>query len=174
MAKAFLKRISPARARSKSIDWPFPVDGDEKPRVTMRVLNQHDMEQAYLAVLDHFKGRKPAVNVDDIAFAARERGEVVFRAFSADGAPLADDVDELVSNLDRIAILELYNTWAQFQADATAAPMTAAEMDALVEALKKNMGGHLLPALSSSNLLSLIITLASRLSSSTPANEHGS
>lgn len=174
MAKAFLKRISPARPRSKPIDWPFPVEG-ETPRVTMLVLGQALIEQAYFATMDHFKARKPAVGVNDIAFAARERAEVVFRAFrDADGQPLDKDVDDLVEELGKDAITELYNTWSQFQADSTAAPATAAEMDALVEYLKKSGDAARLSVLSSSTLIALITTLANRLETSTPANEHGS
>jgi hypothetical protein len=174
VAKSFLKRISPFRDKSKFIDWPFPVDGDDKPKIKMRVLAQNDIEQAYFATVDYFKGRKPAVSVEDVAFAARERAELVFLAYSADGAPLDEDTDELVSELGKEAISELYATWSQFQADTTGAPATAKEMDLYVEYLKKSGDATLLTALSSSKLLSLISTLANRLNSSTPASEHGS
>lgn len=172
MAKAFLKRIQPSRDRSKPVDWPFPVEG-ERPKVKVRVLSQTEVEAAHLATIDHFKARKPAVSVLDIPFAARERAEVVFRAYSQDGEPLARDTDELVDELTKEAVSELYNTWSQFQVDVTAAPHTSEEMDELVEYLKKSGDPARLSGFPSTWLIELITTLASRLSSSTPANEHG-
>jgi hypothetical protein len=171
--KAFLKRIQPARERWKLLEWPFAVDGEDRPKVKMCVLSQTEAEAAHLATIDHFKARKPAVSVLDLPFAARERAEIVFRAYSDEGEALARNVDELTDELSKDAILELYNTWSQFQSDVTAAPHTSQEMDELVEYLKKSGDPARLSGFPSTWLIGLITTLASRLSSSTPANEHG-
>jgi hypothetical protein len=73
--------------------WPFPVEGGgEAPMMKVRVLGQNEAEAAYLATVDHFKGHKPAVPFTDPAFTMRERAEMVFRAYSVDGDPLAEDV----------------------------------------------------------------------------------
>lgn len=172
MAKSFLERVQPSRQRWKMIDWPFPVEGGERFKVKVRVLGMDEAEQAYLATVDHFKARKPPVPVSDPAFALRERAEMVFRAYSVDGEPLAADVEELTKQPLSL-IDELHTTWLQFQSDVCAVPTNGKDMDALVEMLKKNTGAEILSALPSSWLIALITTLASLLPPSTPANELG-
>jgi hypothetical protein len=171
VAKSFLKSIEPSRQRWKMVDWPFPVEG-EKPRVKMRVLGQAECEAAYLATVDHFKKQKKSIDVRDPAFALRERAEIVFRAFSADDKPIADDVDELLAEPSSL-IEELNNTYSQFYGDGAATPYTSKDMDALVELLKKNTPVALLSALPSSWLIGLITTLASPPVTSTQASEGG-
>jgi hypothetical protein len=171
--KSFLERVQPSRERSKLVDWPFPVEGgEEPPKVKVRVLGFDELEAARLATMDHFKALKRNVSDEENVFLAHENAEIVFRAYSVDGEPLAADVAELTAQPLRL-IAELHATWSAYQADVTAAPMTAKQMDAFVEMLKKNTGADLLRALPSSWLIGLITTLASRLSASTPANEHG-
>lgn len=173
MAKSFLERVQPSRQRWKLVDWPFPMDdGEERPQVKVIVLGLHQLEAAHLATIDHFKDRKPKITDEDSVFIVHEHVELVFRAFSVDGEPMAEDADELLKQ-PREVIDELYAIWRQFQADATAAPMTSKDMDAFVDLLKKNMGQDLLSAFPSSWLIALATTLASRLATSTPANEHG-
>jgi hypothetical protein len=168
---SFIERIQPTRQRWKTIEWPFPFEGEERPRIRVRVLGQDECESAYLAAMDHFKARKPALPPTDTAFAQRERAELVWRAFSSiDNEPLAVDVDELVAQ--PMAVLdELHMTWLQHQNDVCVAPRTSKQMDALVEALKKNMDPGRLAAWPSTWLIELISTLANRLSTSTQANE---
>lgn len=172
MAKSFLERVQPSRQRWKMIEWPFPVEGDERPKLKLRVLGSNEAEEAYLAAVDHFKASKRKLDVDDPAFVLRERAETVFRAYSVDGDPIAADVDELAQQPLQI-VNELHTTWRQFQTDVCAAPYTSKDMDALVELLKKNMGAEVLNALPSSWLTALITTLAAQLPPSTPANELG-
>lgn len=171
MAKSFLERIQPSRQRWKMVEWPFPVEG-ERPQVRLRVLGQDEVEQAYLATCDHFKGIKRKVEVGDVAFAAREHAEIVWRAYSIDGDPLAADAAEMAKQ-PKTVLDVLYATYSQFHADVAAMPHTAEDMDGLVDLLKKNMDADLLSALPSSWLIELVRTLASQLVSSTPANERG-
>ncbi len=154
------------------IDWPFPVEGDKKPQVKVRVLGQNECEAAYLAAKDHFKKAKQAVDIKDPAFALRERAEIVFRAYSVEGEPIAADVDELLDQPSSL-IEELNDTYAQFYADVAATPYTSKDMDALVELLKKNTRADLLSALPSSWLIGLLTTLASQLPPSMPASGDG-
>lgn len=174
MAKSFLERIQPSRQRWKLVDWPFSVEDGERPRVKVSVLGHDIAEEAYFAAVDHFKKRKPAVSVTDAAFAARERAEIVWRAYRCANVdePLTLDTDELVRQ--PVAMIdELYTTWRQFQDDVCAVPATAGDMDALVELLKKNTPAEALSGLPSSWLIGLITTLANRLADSTAASSHG-
>jgi len=165
--------VQPSRERWKRVEWPFPCDDEAKHHVKVRVLGQDECEAAYLATVDHFKAKKRTVVATDLAFAARERAELVWRAYSdGDGQPIADATDDLVKQ--PVALIdELHTTWIQFQNDVCAVPHTAKEMDALVDLLKKNMAADRLAALPSSWLIALIRTLASLLPPSTQANEHG-
>lgn len=172
MAKSFLERVQPSRQRWKLIDWPFPVEDGEKPKVKLRALGQDESEAAYLAAVDHFKAKKRTISVTDPAFAMREHAETVFRAYTVDGEPLAADVEELTKQPIDV-VEELYATYRQFKADVCAVPATDKQMDELVEYLKKSSDTVILSALSSSWLIALITTLASRLPDSTPGNEHG-
>jgi hypothetical protein len=173
VAKSFLKRINPATPRMKMIEWPFPVEDEERPKVKLRVLGLNELEAAHLATIAHFKDRKPPVRDDSSVFVSRERAELIFRAYSdEDGKPLADDADEMMEQPPEV-LMELHLTRMQFQADAAAAPHTPAEMDALVDHLKKNMDARLLSDFPSTWLIELITTLAGQLPPSTPANERG-
>jgi hypothetical protein len=171
MGKSFLDRVQPHRQRWKLVEWPFPVEG-ERPKVKVSVLGQDESEAAYLAAVDHFKGRKPEVKLTDPAFVAREHAEIVWRAYSADGDALAEDADELVKEPPSV-IEELYSTYAQFYGDVAATPPTTKDMDALVELLKKNIPADRLSGLPSSWLIALITTLASPLAASTTASGDG-
>ncbi len=173
MAKSFLERIQPSRQRWKLVDWPFPVEGDEKLQVKVRVLGQNELEAAYLAAVDHFKARKPIVGINDPAFAAREHVEIVWRAFSEEGDPLGKDADALAMQPQAV-IEELYATYSQFAQDAAAFVATSKQMEELIELLKKNGRTVPLHALSSSWLIELTFTLASQPSTSTPESDHGS
>lgn len=165
MGKSFLKSVEPSRQRWKLIDWPFPVEG-ERPKVKVRVLGQNECEAAYLAAKDHFKKHKAIVDIKDPAFALRERAEIVFRAYSKDGEPIAADVDELLEQPSSL-IEELNTTYAQFYADVAATPYTSADMDALVELLKKKVPAEVLIALPSSWLIGCISSMANQLAPST-------
>lgn len=172
MAKSFLERVQPSRQRWKMIDWPFAVEGEERFKVKLRVLGADEAEAAYLATVDYFKSKKLKLDATDAVFALRERAEIVYRAFSADGEPLAGDVEELVKQ--PLAVLEdLYSTYRQFQSDVCAVPHSSKDMEALVEYLKKSGPAAALSGLSSSWLIALITTLASLLPPSTTANELG-
>lgn len=170
-SKSFLKRIEPSRPRSKMIEWPFPVEGEEKLKVKVCVLGLNELEAAHLATVDHFKDRKPPVREDSAVFVSRERVELIYRAFSVDGEPLGD-VDELAEEPPEV-LMELHMTRSQFQADAAVAPHTPQEMDDLVELLKKNMEPARLYGFPSTWLIELITTLVGQLQPSTPANERG-
>ncbi len=172
MAKSFLKRIEPNRAREKVIEWPFPVEGEEQPKITMRVLGFDEMEQAHLAVVDHFKATKPKVDVEDEAFRARDALEKVWRAFRDGADPIAEDVDELAKQPPSV-ILELYSQWLSFQADVAATPFTAEQMNLVIADLKKNTAGDRLRGWPSTWLIGLIITLVSQPADSTQASELG-
>jgi hypothetical protein len=177
LAKAFLKRIEPNRPREKVIDWPFPVEG-ETPKLTMRVLGFDEIEASHLAAQDHFKslkdgkGTKRNVAEDDQAFLAREALEKVWRAFKSEGEPIADDVDELAKQPISV-ILELHSQWQSFQADVAATPLNRAEMDALIEAMKKKIQPEALRGFASSWLISLCLTMASQLADLTKENSPG-
>lgn len=154
------------------IDWPFAVEGEERFKVKLRVLGSNEAEAAYLATVDYFKSKKLKLDATDAVFALRERAEIVFRAYSADGEALAGDVEELVKQ--PLAILEdLYATYRQFQSDVCAVPHSSKDMEALVEHLKKNGSAEALSALPSSWLTALITFMASQLPPSTTANELG-
>lgn len=175
MPKAFLKRIQPLRQRWKMVEWPFPLEaaeGEERPKLKLRALSLAEFEAAHLSTMDHFKSRKPPIREEDSAYLARLNAELVFRAYSVDGETIAESVDDLAD--EPIGIIdELHRTRRQFQEDVTAAPMTPAQMDALIDHLKKNMDVGLLFELPSIWLTELAITLASRLPSSMPASERG-
>jgi hypothetical protein len=189
MAKSFLKRITPDRQRWKLVDWPFPLeDGEDRPKLKVRVLGQNESEEAYLAAIDHFKGRKPEVKDDSAVFLAREHAEMVWRAYSAKpeemgdgdwakngkvGEALDDSVEDLIKSPGNI-IGELYTTYVQFYNDVAAAPTNEADFTAFVELLKKNTDLEPLRGFPSSWLIGCISTLASQLAASTPDNSDGS
>ncbi len=178
MAKSFLKSVEPNRPREISVDWPFPVDG-ETPKVKMRVLGSHEAEAAYLETCDYFKGLKDAkgkaraVDMSDPAFQHREKASLVWRAFSSDGNPIAEDVAELAAQPIEV-VSALCAQWQAFQSDVTAHPVTKPQMDFLIAELKKNTQAVPLTALPLSWLIALITTLASPPQDSTPDSSDGS
>lgn len=179
MARSFLKRVSPSRSRERVIDWPFPVEGDERPKVRLRVLGADKLEAANLDALDHFANRgKGLAKVDEKsdAFAARERTALVFHAVQVkdddEWVPIADSVDELAEESPEV-ITTLYHEWSQFQAEVTVRPMTSDEFKAFVEELKKNTLSVPLSGFPLSWLIELVRGLASQLASSTPDSGHG-
>lgn len=178
MAKSFLDRVSPSRARSKVIDWPFLVEGGETPKVRVRVLGFDKMEAANLEAVDHFaklagKGKSKVSHTEGV-FLVRERVALVWHAFTTlEGEPLAYDVDELAQEADGV-LSSLYEIWNSFQAEVTTRPMTAAQMTAFIDELKKNTHSEVLTALPSAWLIELLRGLASQLVASTQASELGS
>jgi hypothetical protein len=171
VAKSFLERIQPSRQRWKLVEWPFPVDG-ERPKLKVRVLGQDDETAAYLATVDHFKGRKPKVEENSPAFAVREHAELVWRAYSDNDEPIADDVEELCKQPPQV-IAELYATYSQHCRDVGADGLSSEQLEALVEELKKNSLTVRLSAFPSNWLIALTTTLASRLRDSMPVSEPG-
>ncbi len=163
MGKSFIKRVSPSRSRNRVIDWPFDVEGGEVPKVRMTVLGADKLEMANLEAVDHFAKLKKKVAHTDDAFVARERTALVFHAFEVkteDGwEPLADDVDELAGEASEV-IIALYTEWSKLQSEVTQRPMTAKQMETLIEELKKNTHAEILHALPSSWLIELVRTLA--------------
>lgn len=173
MAKSsFLERVQPSRARSRLIDWPFETA--EPVKVRMRVLGVDALEAANLEAVDHFKALKAKVAQSEDAFVMRERVGLIWRAFETeDGEPIAESADELGKQPSEL-LAPLYAEWSRFQAEIAARPMKQEQLDELIEGLKKNTLGEVLPALPSSWLIKLITTLASQLVASTTASGHGS
>lgn len=173
--KSFIDRVQPSKARSKLIDWPFLVEGDDvAPKVRMKVLGQDQLEAANIEAADYFRDIKATkVTEKNEVFVSRERICLVWRAYEdEDGEPLAATSEELGKMTDNMITL-LYSEWSRFQADVATRPLTQKQMDELVDGLKKNTLGDLLHALPSSWLTALCTTLASQLPGSTPANERG-
>jgi hypothetical protein len=181
VGRSFLSRVSPSRSRTKVIDWPFPVEEGETPKIRLSVLGADKLEAATLEAVDHFaalrKKGQEKVGQQDVAFIARERIALVWHAVQAQGddgkwEPIAASVDDLAQEADSV-ITELYQEWSQLQADVTVRPMTAAQMKAYIEELKKNIHSVPLNAFPSNWLIELVRTLASQQSNSTTANEPG-
>lgn len=166
---SLLERLSPALVSERTIEWPGPVPaGMDRPQLRVRVLSGPECEAAYLAAKAHFRRQKVQLAVTDPAFIVRERAEKVWRAFSdtAD-APLARDTDQLEELLAPELRDVLFMEWLSHQNDHVAAPRTAAELDALVEGLKKNIPEEVLLGWPTSLLVRLLRITASQLSSST-------
>jgi hypothetical protein len=178
VAKSFLSRVSPSRARTRVMDWPFPVEGDEQPKIRICVLGADKLEQANLEAHDHFaKAKKGKVDEKSEAFVARERTALIWHAVQAkndagDWEPLADSVDELAKEAPEV-IMALYYEWHAFQAEVAVRPMSSAQFETLVEELKKNTRELPLSELPTSWLIKLCRGLASQLASSTPDSGHG-
>ncbi len=134
--------------------------------VRVSVLGAAMMEAANLEASDHFAKLKKKVSPNDAVFELRERAALVFHAYEGkvgdDFQPLADSVDELVTELGYEAIGVLYGEWSRLQAEVTARPMTSKQMETLIEELKKNIQGVPLGVLPSSWLIELVRTLASQ------------
>lgn len=182
MSKSLLKQISPSRPRTRTIDWPFRQEGAETARITMRVLGADELEAAHLETVEYFRRQRkkatdPVVKVTDQPFALRERAALVVRAYSVAGTtppePIADSTEELQAEHPDLRDL-LFSEWASFQNDFMPPKYTSADIDALIEELKKNILPEALTACSSSMLLTLALTLADRLRSSTEARGSGS
>ncbi len=175
MARAsFIDRVQPNRSRSKLVDWLFPVEGDgPPPKLRLKVLGQDQMEAANLEAVDHFRSLKVKVSGTDDVFVARERVCLVWRAYEdPDGEPLAATSEELAKQPGEV-IAPLYAEWSKYQSEVAAHPLKQAQMDELIEGLKKNTLADLLPALPTSWLIKLCITLASQLAASTTESKPG-
>ncbi len=168
MAKSFISRVSPSRSRSKVIDWPFPSENEDAPKVRLSVLSADKLEAANLEAVDHFtklfEKSKKKVDTKGDAFLARERTALVFYAFEVkdereDWVPIADSVDELALESSEV-ITALFREWNDFQAEVTTRPMTSKQMDMFIAELKKNTQEVPLDALPSSWLIALVRTLA--------------
>jgi hypothetical protein len=180
VGRSFLSRVSPSRSRTKVIDWPFPVEG-ETPKIRLSVLGADKLEAATLDAVDHFaalrKKGKEKVGQQDVAFIARERTALVWHAVAAQGddgkwEPIAASVDDLATEPSEV-ITELFQEWSQLQADVTVRPMTAEQMKAYIEELKKNIHSVPLSGFPSNWLIELVRTLASQHVNSTTASEPG-
>lgn len=170
---SFLERVQPSKARSKLVDWPFPIEDGTVPRVRMKVLGQDLMEAANIEAAEYFRAIKKKVAEKDDVFISRERICLVWRAFEdEDGEPLAP-TSEILGKYPPEVIGELYAEWVRFQSDVATRPLTQAHMDELIEGLKKNTHADLLLAFSSSWLIALCTTLASRLAASTQEKSPG-
>jgi hypothetical protein len=169
--QTLLQRIGAAstRPRARTIEWPLPVEG-ERPKLGVRALSAADREAAYFATVDYFaKDKKRKVAVHDPSFLMREQLEVIWRACSdIDGERIGASTDELAAETPELR-QALYDEWMSVQADQVVRPSSAAEVDALVEELKKNSLAVPLDGCASSLLIGLVRTLASRLvTSETP------
>ncbi len=174
MAKvSFIDRVQPHRSRTKLVEVPFHVEGDERPKIRVRVLGQDALEEAYLAAVEHFKALKKKVEPTDSVFVHREHVELVLRAYEdPDGEPLAASADDLAKQPAEI-IAPLYAEWSRFQDEVTIRPLTVEQMESLIDGLKKNTHTDLLPALPSSWLIELARTLGSQLANSTQDSSLG-
>jgi hypothetical protein len=171
--ESFIDRVQPNRSRSKLVDWPFAVEDGAAPKVRLKVLGQDQMEAANLEAVDHFRALKVKVSGTDDVFVARERVCLVWRAYEdPDGEPLAPTSDELAKQPGEL-IAPLYAEWSKYQSEVAARPLKQAQMDELIEGLKKKHLEDLLPALPTSWLIALITTLASQLAASTTEKEPG-
>ncbi len=159
--KSFIDRVQPNRMRSKLIAWPFEAEGEDKPRVRIKVLGAHELEAANLAMHDHFKAIKRDVKQTMAASVAREHVELVWRAYADDeGQPLTDTAAELAKEPAEI-IDALYGEWDRFQGEVAATPLKQSDLDELIAGLKKNTQPGLLDALPSTWLRQLVLTLVS-------------
>jgi hypothetical protein len=173
MERQFIDEVQPNRPRSKTIDWPFPYDGDKPPQVVMRVLGCDELEAAYLETVDHFEALERDLKPEDIGFRARERAGLVLRAYrTVDDRQIANSTDELMRKPSEIRD-GLYLEWSRFQSEVTVRPATSEQLEQLVDALKKNFRSVPLNALPSTWLIALITTLASQPDPSTLANGVG-
>lgn len=173
MAKkvSFLDRVQPNRSRAKLIDWPFETA--EPVKVRVRVLGCDELEAANLEAADHFRELKAKVAQTDDAFVSRERIGLVWRAYETeDGEPLAESAEEMAKQASEV-IAPLYAEWSRFQAEIATRPIKQEQLDELIEGLKKNTLGAVLPVLPSSWLIALCTTLASQLVDSTTASGPG-
>ena len=179
--KSLLARLDPLRSRFRNVVWRWdPSDPDNFTLLRFFVLNGQQSEEAHLATVAHFTHAKPKVGVDSDVFLARERLELVLRAArvapdndaatAAECEPIADSADELAELLTLSQVSDLYTTWRALQSEISVLPASQAEMDELVEALKKNSHEVPLAAFSTSLLIALARTLAERLASSTTGN----
>jgi hypothetical protein len=187
MAKNFLDRFSPNRQRSKLIDWPFAVEGEEVPKVRVSVLGEDKMEAAALATVDYFRTLKQEtkdsegkvkqvtrkIEDDDPVFAMRERVSQVWHAFTDEnGQPLTKTIDDMAKE-SRHVLTALWAIWAELQSDVAMAPSTERDLNAVMEDLKKNTHAARLDGLSLSTLQTLARTLADQLAASTLQNALG-
>lgn len=170
--KSFLDRVSPNRARSKLIAWPFPAEG-EAPKVRIKVLGAHELEAAHLATVAYFRGRKLKVASSDGAFVAREHVELVWLAYAdEEGQPLTPTAEDLAREPAEI-IAELYAEWSGFQGELVARQLSQSELDGLIDELKKNTPQGLLGALPSIWLRQLITGLVAQPAASITESEPG-
>lgn len=181
LAEDFIDRVSPNRARSRSIPWPLDPSGPE--RVDVRFLSDDDREAAYFATVDHFaaikvpgpKGKLVPRKVDpknDVAFENRERVELIWRAFSHKGVPLAATAAKLAGEPSEV-LDALYRAWAEYQMEAQARPVDTAAVRDLVDGLKKNIPAGALVGLPSSWLIAVIFTLVDQSLTSATQSDGG-
>jgi hypothetical protein len=135
-----LDRIKPTRPRTKLIDWPLEVRG-ERPQIMLRVLGGPELDAAYLAAEDALRGDKrgsaPKAKPGSAIFLARERAELVWRGvLDIDGQPIAKDAETLYA--EHPALVDaLHAEWKAHQASFAAPWWTAAELEEIIDRLKK-------------------------------------
>lgn len=173
---SLLERLRPALATERTIDWPGPVpEGMERPRILLRVLNVHALEDAYLAAQLHFRAKKVRIAADDPIFTLRERDEQVWRAVrDASGAPLAETTDQMLDVVPRTLSDLLFQEWVSLQAECSAGPLGDAQLVEVVEGLKKNFPGEMLAGWPSTWLLRLLRILVDQSSTSPSSSSSGS
>ena len=153
-----LERLRPALQGARTIQWPGPLpNGMERPTITLHCLNAPACEDAYLAVIAHFRKLKAAVRQGDPLFNLRERSEVLWRAArDAEGQPLASSADDLEEALAPEMRNVLWLEWAAVQAEYSSGPHSEADLRELVEGLKANFPVERLEGWPSSWLLQLL------------------
>jgi len=174
--QSFVEAVTAGLPTSWPMEWPFAVPGGgPRPKVLVHILGAPAIEAAHVATLRHFRSRgkqgkvKVRVAPGSPAFNAHENlVEIVYRAFSTEqGKPLDDTVELFAERLTDDQREVLYFNWKLRQVTRAVPAPTQAEVDALVEHLKKNIHSALLDELAWSSLLSCIRTMAAQLASST-------
>jgi hypothetical protein len=185
--KHLLARITPAAPRHRCIDWPFAIEGDEAPRVAVRVLSGDELDRIDIRVAAHFrpeprkKGEPAPFVVSPLtdAYENRKRAEVVFASFSEPNdkgeptqTPIAASVEDIAAQPPQVRDL-LYVEWAAVQSEVAPPKFNAKDLEELIEYLKKKSPSEVLGGFPSSLLIALITTLVGQLASSTTANGSG-
>jgi len=135
MATYVDRLICAQRDRRRRVPWPGWTGGGEPPEIELRALSALEQEAAYLAAQAHL-GKK--VSPTDYAFIARERIEQLFRGLVSVGGERFADSAASIAQLPPETIAPLYQEWAALQASVAPPPISRAEIERLVEGVKKN------------------------------------
>ena len=171
--KSFLARVRPEPPVSRLIPWPLHRGDGEAPRVRVRALSHADREAAYLATLTYFEKKKRRLPITDPAFLGREQIETIARAYTdpETGDPIGT-ADELAGEAPELRE-QLYAEWLSHQADQAVGPLKPAEVDQLIEELKKKPPSDLWSGCASTWLSQLVRTLVDQLATSATGSSGG-